>query len=69
MHTRDLVDVIEQVLADPELTEEEAAFLESIPDLFKAGPEDFQIGAAIVERSLMRQGWAYPCQIRRPTYH
>ncbi len=64
-----LTDVIEQVLADPELTKEEAEFLESIPDLFKASRDEFEIGAEIVERSLKRQCGAYAFHIRRPTYH
>ena len=66
---RDLMDVIEQVLADPELTKAEAEFLESVPDLFRASRDEFEIGIAILERSLDRRGWAYPFQIRRPTYH
>ena len=50
MRQRDLMDVIEQVLADPALTKAEAEFLESIKDRLKASRNEFEIGAAIVER-------------------
>ena len=36
MRQRDLMDVIEQVLADPALAKAEAEFLESIRDRLKA---------------------------------
>ncbi len=51
MRQRDLMDVIEQVLADPALTKADAEFLESIKDRLKASRNEFEIGAAIVERS------------------
>ena len=37
-------------------TKAEAEFLESVPDLFKASRDEFEIGVAIVERSLIRRG-------------
>ena len=51
MPTRDLMDVIGQVMADPKLTEAEAEFLETVPDVFKATEDDFLIASEIVERS------------------
>ena len=65
---RDLMDVIEQTLADPKLTKAEAEFLESVPDIFEASLEDFEACARIIERSLERRGWNRPVQIRPPTY-
>ena len=61
--------VIEQTLADPNLTQAEAEFLRSVPDLFKASLEDFEICARIIERSLERRGWNRPLRILPPTYH
>ena len=60
------MEVIGQVLAD---TQAEADFLESIPDLFKSSPDEFEAAAAIIERSLERRGWNRPLQIKPPTYH
>ena len=66
---RDLVEVIEQTLADPNLTQAEADFLESIPDLFKSSRDEFEAAAAIIEKLLERRGWNRPLQIKPPTYH
>ena len=62
-------EVVEQALADPNLTQFEAEFLETVPDLFKATEDDFLIATEIVERSLLRRGRAQPMMIRPPTYH
>ena len=62
-------EVVEQALADPNLTQVEAEFLETVPDLFKATEDDFLIATEIVERSLLRRGRAQPISIRPPTYH
>ena len=57
------------VLADPKLTQAEADFLASIPDLFKSSRDEFDAAAAIIEKSLERRGWNRPLQIKPPTYH
>ena len=62
-------EVVEQALADPNLTQDEVEFLETVPDLFKATEDDFLIATEIVERSLLRRGRAQPIWIRPPTYH
>jgi hypothetical protein len=62
-------DLVEEILADPKLTEAEAEFLETVPDVFKATEDDFLIASEIVERSLLRRGRAQPMMIRPPTYH
>jgi hypothetical protein len=46
-------DLVEQVLADPKLTQAEAEFLETVPDLFKT-TDEFLMATEIVERSLIR---------------
>ena len=62
-------ELVAQALADPNLTQVEAEFLETVPDLFKTTEYEFLMATEIVERSLMRRGWNYPFEIRRPTYH
>jgi hypothetical protein len=62
-------EVVEQALADPNLTQVEAEFLETVPDLFKATDDDFLIATEIVEKSLIRRGWVQTMTIRPPTYH
>ena len=62
-------ELVEQVLADPKLTQVEAEFLETVPDVFKATEDDFLIATEIVEKSLIRRGRAQPMTIRPPTYH
>jgi hypothetical protein len=62
-------EVVEQALADPNLTQVEAEFLETVPDLFKATEDDFLIATEIVEKSLIRRGWVQTMTIRPPTYH
>ena len=62
-------ELVEQVLADPKLTQAEAEFLETVPDLFKATDDDFLIATEIVEKSLIRRGWVQTMTIRPPTYH
>ena len=62
-------ELVEQVLADPKLTQAEAEFLETVPDLFKTTEDDFLIATEIVEKSLIRRGWIQPMMIRPPTYH
>lgn len=49
---RDLAEVVEDVLADPKLSQDEREFLESCPDLFKMSREDFETAAQIIEGSL-----------------
>ena len=44
---RDWLALVEQTLADPKLTEAEAAFLECIPDLFKTTREEFEAATAM----------------------
>ena len=60
-------DLVEEILADPKLTEAEAEFLETVPDVFKATEDDFLIASEIVERSLLRRGRGQPMMIRPPT--
>ena len=62
-------ELVEQVLADPKLTQAEAEFLETVPDLFKTTEDDFLIATEIVEKSLIRRGSLQPMTIRPPTYH
>jgi hypothetical protein len=62
-------ELVEQVLADPKLTQAEAEFLETVPDLFKTTEDDFLIATEIVEKSLIRRGSFQPMTIRPPTYH
>jgi hypothetical protein len=62
-------ELVEQALADPNLTQVEAEFLETVPDLFKATDDDFLIATEIVEKSLIRRGWVQTMTIRPPTYH
>jgi hypothetical protein len=62
-------DLVEEILADPKLTEAEAEVLETVPDVFKATEDDFLIASEIVERSLLRRGRGQPMMIRPPTYH
>ena len=54
------------VLADPKLTQAEADFLASIPDLFKSSRDEFDAAAAIIEKSLERRGWIVRCRLSRP---
>ena len=62
-------ELVEEILADPNLTQVEAEFLETVPDVFKATEDDFLIATEIVERSLLRRGRAQPMRIWPPTYH
>ena len=66
---RDWQSLVDQVLADPKLTEAEAEFLETVPDLFKTTRDEFLMATEIVEKSLIRRGWIQPMRIRPPTYH
>ena len=72
MHRKLVVEwdeVLDMVMSDPHITECEADFLATIPDLHKSSAEDFEIAAEIVERWLHRCGWSQPFGIKRPTYH
>jgi hypothetical protein len=62
-------ELVEEILADPKLTDAEAEFLETVPDVFKATEDEFLMATEIVERSLLRRGRAQPMRIRPPTYH
>jgi hypothetical protein len=62
-------ELVEQVLADPKLTQAEAEFLETVPALFKTTEDEFFMATEIVERSLIRRGWVQPTRILPPTYH
>jgi hypothetical protein len=66
---REWSELVEQVLADPRLTEVEAKVLEGTPDLFKANPIEFEAATLIVEKSLIRRGWIQPLRVLPPTYH
>ena len=48
---RDWSSLVEQILADPKLTEAEVAFLETGPDLFKTTRDEFLMATEIVEKS------------------
>ena len=62
-------ELVEEILADPNLTQVEAELLETVPDVFKATEDDFLIATEIVEKSLIRRGSFQPMTIRPPTYH
>ena len=62
-------ELVEEILADPKLTDAEAKFLETVPDVFKTTDDEFLKATEIVERSLLRRGRAQPMMIRPPTYH
>ena len=65
----DWSSLVDQVLADPKLTETEAQILSDMPDLFKGTKEEFLVATEIVEQSLIRRGCIQPMRFPPPTYH